>query len=108
MMKEFWTILMVGWITVMNPDGIRNGNRTFGFGESCVMQTTKQVEPIKPSEHGMLYRIVATPAPAYGTRCPSGTLFFMQPEVFQALREKEETATQTQQLRQNVQGLLKQ
>jgi hypothetical protein len=99
---------IVGWVTVMNPAGIRNGNGTFDFGDACAIQSTKQVEPVTTSAHGMLYRIAATRAPAYGSLCPTGTLFFMQPEAFQALREKEEAATQTQQqLQQDVKGLLK-
>ena len=99
---------MVGWITVMNPDGIQNGNGYFPFGDTCVLHTTKEVTPLKTSTHGMLYRIDATPTPAYGTACPAGTLFFMQPDAFQARREKEETKTQTQQqLRHDVQELLK-
>jgi hypothetical protein len=99
---------MVGWITIMNPEGVRNGNGIFLFGDTCVVHSTKQVNPITMSEHGMLYRIEATPTPAYGTACPAGTLFFMQPDAFQVLREKEETKTQTQQkLRHDVQELLK-
>ena len=100
---------MVGWITVVNPEGIKNGNGFFAFGETCVLESTQHVAPLRAGPELTLYRLERTAGRAFGTQCPTGTLFLMGPEAFEQLRAKETTAeTAKAKLRRNVEEMLKQ
>jgi hypothetical protein len=66
------------WVQVMNPDGVRSGNKHFSFEDTCSIAEggTMTVEAV---DRDRLLVSYTTPnnETAYGAACPSGTLFFV-------------------------------
>jgi hypothetical protein len=78
------------WVTVMNPDGIKNYNGSFAFGETCVVESLAAVKQEGPlDETQTLYRLLSAKTSAAGTLCPKGTLFVMTPAQLESLQAKE-------------------
>jgi hypothetical protein len=104
--------LLLGWVLVMNPDGIRNKNGYFAFGESCALSTLENVETVAtPIEGKVLYRLPAG-LPRYesaaGSACPKGTLFLMTEDEFESKRAKEKAYLDAQaHLRDTIQRTLR-
>lgn len=82
------------WVTVKNPDGIRNGNGFFPFNDNCVIRSPGHLTSVaampERDEEGRTQSLVrhSTAGNPSGTFCPSETLFVITDESFEIL-EKE-------------------
>ena len=95
------------WITVMNPDGIKNANVELRFHDTCIVESYRNVQPVGKLGEQMLYAV--TRPNAAGTQCPTGTFFLMRPADLagrQAAEQQKEEEKERQ--RAAIRTLLKQ
>jgi hypothetical protein len=84
------TAVLVTWITVMNPDGIKDATWFFAFGETCVVESLATVETVTPfDETQTLYRFSTNVLVGPVKLCPTGTLFLMAPAELERLQAEE-------------------
>lgn len=69
------------WITVMNPDGIKNGNGFFRFKDQAGIDYPGTVTVIGLHDNLVLVRY-QLPREVFGTSCPSGVIFFLEKKIF--------------------------
>lgn len=69
------------WIEVKNPDGIKSGNNDFKFGDTCGIDNGGIIQVVAKSGDRLLVKYFAKER-AYGTKCPSGAVFFLTTEEF--------------------------
>jgi len=75
------------WITIMNPDGIKDGSNSnpasqfFNFGDSAGIESVGFVIVLGFHKDQVLveYERHGTPS---GTQCPHGAIFFLEKKVF--------------------------
>lgn len=75
------------WVTVMNPEGIDSGNAHYDFGSSVGIEggTIK----IKAIEGDNVLCQYTAAKQAFGSHCPTGTLFFLRRKVFRKMLEEQ-------------------
>ena len=69
------------WVDVKNLKTVESGNVSFDFGESCGIQYGGTVMVVGIERNRLLVRY-SIDSNQYGTRCPSGVLFFTTKEKF--------------------------
>jgi hypothetical protein len=82
------------WIRIMNPDGVRNENIAFAFGDECVLHRWTGIVSVAHFEGQILYRVTH---PNYnpdtthnsGTAAPPETLFLADPAMVAQKQWKE-------------------
>jgi hypothetical protein len=113
-MHSLIAFMALGWVIVMNPDGVENANSFFAFGDTCIVTTTEAAVAVRQIDAQTLYVVNASNTPremasAGGTVCGNGTLFLMDAARFEQIRREEaQQKTERETLRLKMRELLKQ
>ena len=75
------------WVDVKNLKPVESGNISFDFGESCGIQYGGTVTVVGIERNRLLVRY-SIDSNQYGTRCPSGVLFFTTKGRFSKMTEE--------------------
>ena len=95
------------WITIMNPDGIKNINSSYQFYDQCFVKSYRDVKPIGKLGEEVLYQVFHANSVG-GTLCPTGTYFLMKPDALAAAQwAEEEQERKKAQLKEAIKSLLK-
>ncbi len=70
------------WVTVKNPDGIKNGNGFHDFNESCGIAEGGTLEVVKTMGDKVLVKYASPKSQGYGSECRNGTIFWMASEKY--------------------------
>ena len=105
------TVADWSWVNPVNPPGTvlqRFSNGDFPLSDTCGIMYGGSVTVQAEDEQGLLVRYTA-PGPAGGTQCPSGVLFLLTREAFEAMTPAYEERQRTDRAqRERIQRLLKQ
>lgn len=74
------------WVVVKNPNGIKNENGFFGFGDSCGVQAGNRITILGIKDNILLVRYNNIKK-EYGTPCPDNTVYMKEKSTWVSMEK---------------------